>query len=244
MSLKEIWKPIPAEFGKEVTQRYAISNHGRAASYKDSNLKDLYILKPNDNHGFHQINIRHKGKNKSILFHRAVAAAFMKKPSPKHTMILHLDYNKKNNHTSNLKWATKTEHNKYVQNSPLVKLAREKRVVVGLFSRSLNEAKVRKMKEMIWNPKRKKTLAQIAAQFGVSEMNVYRIKSGEFWYHIHVEGEPIHPKYKTYLKNLEYHKKKDEKAQKALAKKTATKKTSAKKAVTSKKVTKKGKTKK
>ena len=216
MSAKETWKPIDLKRGHQAVQKYAISNHGRMSSYTDD-LKKAKILRVNNNGGFMQVNVRTDKKSKAVLIHRAVAEAFLKKPSPKHTFVLHLDYNKKNNHVSNLKWATQKEQIEHIKKSPYVIMAKKHRMVVGYHSKSLDAKKVERLKQMIWDPERKKTLAQIAKQFGVSEMNIYRIKSGEFWYHIHVDGEPMHPKYKDYLKNTEYHKKlrnKQEKEQK------------------------------
>ena len=61
---------------------------------------------------------------------------------------------------------------------------------------------------MIWDPKRKLSYKQIAEKFGVSEMQIYRIKTGQFWYHVRVENEPVHPKYKQNLSNIEYQEKK------------------------------------
>ncbi|MBS1635025.1 MAG: HNH endonuclease [Bacteroidetes bacterium] len=219
MSAKETWKPIDLKRGKNAVQKYAISTHGRMSSYTDD-LKKARILRVNNNGGFLQVNVRTDKKSRAVLIHRAVAEAFLKKPSPKHSFVLHLDYNKKNNHVSNLKWATRKEQIEHVKKSPYVIMSKKHRMVVGYHSKTLDAKKVEKLKQMIWDPERRKTLAQIARQFGVSEMNIYRIKSGEFWYHIHVEGEPIHPKYKEYLKNSEYHKKlreKEEKEQKKAA---------------------------
>ena len=85
--------------------------------------------------------------------------------------------------------------------SPAVKRAIKERVLQdGDYSKVLTEAKVRKMKTEIFDPKRKRTLKQIANAFGVSEMNVYRIKSGEFWYKVRVKNEPDNKKYSEYLK--------------------------------------------
>ena len=64
------------------------------------------------------------------------------------------------------------------------------------------------MKEELFDPKRKRTLKKIAAAYGVSEMNVYRIKSGEFWYKIKVKNEPDNKKYLEYLKMKKNAKKK------------------------------------
>jgi hypothetical protein len=90
------------------------------------------------------------------------------------------------------------EHRK---SSPAVKRAIKERVLQnGDYSKVLTEGKVRKMKTEIFDPKRKRTLKQIAGAYGVSEMNVYRIKSGEFWYKVRVKHEPENKKYNDYIK--------------------------------------------
>jgi len=81
---------------------------------------------------------------------------------------------------------------------------------------------------MIWDPKRKLSLKKIAEKFGVSEMQIYRIKTGQFWFHVRVENEPLHPKYKQNLKNILFHSKKAEKEKLNSLKKLAVKKIKAK----------------
>jgi hypothetical protein len=97
----------------------------------------------------------------------------------------------------------------------------------------LTEKTVAQLKQQIWDPKRKLSFKKLAEKYGVSEMQIYRIKSGEFWYHVKVENEPVHAKYKQNLSNIAYHEKKDKKenavkAKKAV-KKPVAKKTKAKK---------------
>ena len=45
----------------------------------------------------------------------------------------------------------------------------------------LNTEKLKVFKEAINNPKRKLTYKLMAAKYGVSEITLYRIKSGENW---------------------------------------------------------------
>ena len=45
----------------------------------------------------------------------------------------------------------------------------------------LNATQVKTIKDIINNPKRKLTYKQLAAKYKVSEMTLYRIKSGENW---------------------------------------------------------------
>ena len=43
-----------------------------------------------------------------------------------------------------------------------------------------------RIKKMLANPNRKTRLRLIAKQFGISEMQLYRIKSGENWGHVEI----------------------------------------------------------
>ncbi|MFO0414009.1 MAG: helix-turn-helix domain-containing protein, partial [Bacteroidota bacterium] len=45
----------------------------------------------------------------------------------------------------------------------------------------LTPSQVRTVKKMIEDPRRKLTYKQIAKKYNVSEMTIYRIKSGENW---------------------------------------------------------------
>lgn len=234
---KEIWKPVTHIKGK-TSKKYAVSSKGRLASY-DKNIEDRYVLKQHLNGGFPMATIHVEGKSKALFSHQAIGAAFLKKHSPKCKFVIHLDYNKANNDISNLKWATKDEQVEHSKKSPFVLQAAARKVYTGATARKLDEKKVIALKKEIWNPKRKASLKQIAAKYGIAEMNLYRIKNGELWFHVHIEGEPLFPKYKAQLKNIEFHEKVAAKVKKAAPKK-AVKKAAPKKAVkktTPKKVT-------
>jgi hypothetical protein len=66
------------------------------------------------------------------------------------------------------------------QNSPQ-KIAYKKRQANKTEGLKLNVIKVKAIKEAINNPKRKLTYKQMAEKYDVSEMTLYRIKSGENW---------------------------------------------------------------
>jgi hypothetical protein len=59
----------------------------------------------------------------------------------------------------------------------------------------------------------------LAAKYDIAEMNLYRIKSGIFWYHIHADGEPVWNNYKTFLKNTKLAEKQAKQDKAALDKK-------------------------
>lgn len=200
---KEIWKPV-THIKEKTSKKYAVSNKARLASY-DYKIDDLFILKQHVNGGFPMVTIHGENKTKALFAHHAVAHTFLKKPSPRYKYVLHLDYNKANNNPSNLKWATKEEQVEHSKKSPYVLASAAHKVYSGAMSKKLNEKKVIQLKNEIWNPKRKLTFKQLASKYGIAEMNLYRIKNGLLWFHVHVEGEPIFEKYKAQLKNIEFH---------------------------------------
>ena len=89
-------------------------------------------------------------------------------------------YREEDNNFKNLKWATIEEVGSHQQDSPQ-KIAYKKRQANKTEGLKLNVAKVRTIKEAINNPRRKLTYKQMAIKYNVSEMTLYRIKSGENW---------------------------------------------------------------
>lgn len=216
---KELWKQIPLKKGS-TTRNYAVSTHGRLASF-DDNMNDKLVLKLHNSSGFPRIGVNINGKSKAIFPHHAIGAVFLKKHNPKCKYVIHLDHNKENNHISNLKWATPKEQIEHNKKSPHVLKAIKNKIYTGGTAKKLDEKKVTALKKEIWNPKRKLTMKQLAEKYGIAEMNLYRIKSGELWFHVHVEGEPIHAKYKQQLKNIELKEKTDKSASKTSATKVS-----------------------
>jgi hypothetical protein len=101
---------------------------------------------------------------------------------------LHLDRKRDNDDYRNLKWATKEEMEAHSRNSPFVKEAQKKLIEHNLNSdgRKLTVTKVMLIKKLLAKPDQKTRLKMIAKQFGVSEMQIRRIKSGENWSQIKI----------------------------------------------------------
>lgn len=197
----EVWKPILLE-GVKPSVPYMISNLGRFGVMAANGKVEVRSFKPSG--GYYRYNIRHRGRNKAIFLFKEVARAFLRKPSSVHKFVIHKDHNYLNDKVENLSWATAAQHRLHAAQSPNSKKARARRVIAkSSHSKLLDEKSVRALKTMIWDPKRKLPLKQIAERFGVSEMQIYRIKNGEFWFHVHVPHEPLHKKYLQNLKNLE-----------------------------------------
>jgi predicted DNA binding protein len=75
----------------------------------------------------------------------------------------------------------------HYENNPNVKKARREAFGRHRYKgHKLTETDVRRIKKKIFDPNRKTRLKMIAKQFGISEMQLYRIKSGENWGHVKI----------------------------------------------------------
>ena len=201
---KETWKTIKID-GRKPSVPYAVSNHGRFGVMRNGKV-EVRTFKPTG--GTYRYNTRQQGKNKAIFITQEVAKAFLGRASSKQKYIIHKDHNYLNDHVDNLKWASMDEHRAHTIHSPASILAREKKAITkSSHAKVLTDKDVKELKTKIWDPKRKLSFKALAEKYGVSEMQIYRIKSGEFWYHIKVENEPIHPKYKQNLSNIVFQEK-------------------------------------
>ncbi len=189
---EEEWRSLI--FPKEASPRknYAVSNYGRIAAYTDE-LKSGKILKGGLIGGYPSLKIRINRKDKTHYVHKLVGEAFITGQSELRNRLIHLDYNKKNNHISNLKWVSKEDYLVHQRGNPAVIKAKEKQAqFLPEVGHKLTTTDVMRIKKKIWDPDRKTRLRMIAKQFGISEMQLYRIKSGENWSHVRVENEPEH----------------------------------------------------
>lgn len=179
----ELWKEF-TDIPLGIKFRYSVSNYGRVVSYKDS-FEEGNLLKGSLIGGYPILKIRPKGKDKTYYIHRLIGDLFLTKKSGDQVYILHLDYNKANNHTANLRWATKREMELHQLNSPFVKKARAQRIInKPQKGQKLTSTQVMLLKKKIFDPNRKTRFKLLAKQFGISEMQLYRIKSGQNWSHI------------------------------------------------------------
>ncbi len=176
----EVWKQILFSGHKQLRKKYAVSSHGRAASFNDRIEKDGKLLNGSLTSGYRTLNLHVENGNGTIYIHREVAKLFCKKPTPKYKYVIHVNHKKKDNHFKNLRWATLDTVSSHQQNSP-EKIAYKKRQANRTVGLKLNAAQVKTIKDIINNPKRKITYKKLAAKYKVSEMTLYRIKSGENW---------------------------------------------------------------
>ena len=183
-SLKnEDWKEVKMPKGA-LRYRYAISNLGRIASFT-SKIPDGKLLSGTSIGGYPTLNVKPFGENKTYYIHKLVAQLFATKGNPKQKYVIHKDHIKANNKAKNLKWATKEEMEKHQQKSPLVLKARQERMNKPIYKgHKLTSKVVKQIKQKIFSKSRSQSMKEIAKQFKISEMQLYRIKSGENWAHV------------------------------------------------------------
>lgn len=170
----EKWKEV--EFDDKISEKekFKISNYGRLINCKGPEevlVKEYFI------NGYQNLPLKQKknGKSTSRYVHKLVAQHFLEKNDG--VFVIHLDYDKKNNRIDNLKWATKREKEIHQFSNPEYK----NRIRKKPYNSKLTETQVIRIKRKINDPNRRTRMKIIARQFGISEMQLYRIKTGENW---------------------------------------------------------------
>jgi len=176
----EVWKPLIFSGWRQLRNRYAVSNQGRIASYKKDILQDGKLLSGSLTTGYRTLNL-HRPDNKGTLYiHREMAKLFSKRPSPSYKFVIHRNHNKLDNKISNLRWTTLEQMIAHQQNSPS-KIAYKEKQANRTEGLKLTATQVKKIKGILNNKNRNITIKKLAENYGVSEMTMYRIKSGENW---------------------------------------------------------------
>ena len=178
----------------EANKKYFVSNYGNIKTRRiskdgkaiEKELKGSLI----DGYrylGFSRI-VNGEKTNYHYSFHYLVGLLFLEHDPKKHTHVIHLDYKRSNNVVTNLKWATKEEMLAHAKKSPYVIQAKKNLIEHNLKAdgRKLTTTKVMLIKKILARPEQKTRLKMIAKQFGVSEMQIRRIASGENWGHVKV----------------------------------------------------------
>jgi hypothetical protein len=165
----EVWKQISfTDF------KYEVSNYGRVRSYCQD-ADNGKILNPSQIGGFRVVSLKYKNKSKHFLVHKLVAQAFAPKTSNDQTVVIHLDWNKSNNHYTNLQWSTKADS--YKRMHKRLQEERKKKGKVVTYSK-LKLEEVALIKSMLNRGVKQKLIAKM---FCISEMQITRIKRGENW---------------------------------------------------------------
>jgi hypothetical protein len=158
----EIWKPVVGFEGI-----YEVSNHGQIRSLKTGKIKKITIDK-STNRPF--LNLWKNNKQFVVRVHKLVLEAFVGK-CPKGLECCHNDGNSFNNHIDNLRWDT---HQSNIHD----------RIKHGTSNRGERCGTAKLTLEQV-RAIRKDTRLQkeIAAQYGVNQNTISRIKNGIRWKH-------------------------------------------------------------
>lgn len=176
----EEWKPLQFPGWKELRKKYALSSLGRIASYSEDIHQDGKLLEGSLTTGYKTLNLHRPGNNGTLYIHREIARLFIKKSSVKYRYVIHVNHNKLDNSVKNLRWATLDEMIEHQQNSP-AKIAYKKVQANRKIGLKLSADQVKGIKRVLSSKNRNVTIRQLAEKYGVSEMTMYRIKSGENW---------------------------------------------------------------
>jgi hypothetical protein len=176
----ETWKPLEFPGWKQLRKKYALSSLGRVASYSGNITEDGKLLNGSLTTGYKTLNLHRPGNNGTLYIHREIARLYLKKNSPKHRYVVHLNHNKLDNSVKNLKWATLEDMIQHQQKSP-AKIAYKKIQANRTVGLKLTATQVKSIKKTLSSKNRQLTIKKLADKYGVSEMTMYRIKSGENW---------------------------------------------------------------
>lgn len=171
--------------------KYAVSNRGRLISFSTT-IQQGTLLKGALTDGYRTLRytkvLNGKKKYTSIFIYKLVGEFFIPKTSEDQMHLIHLDYVRDNDSVNNLKWVTYEEMQAHIKKSPHVIRSKQKLIEHNLKAdgRKLTSTNVIHLKKLLANPNNKTRIKMLAKQFGISEMQIYRIKSGENWGHIKV----------------------------------------------------------
>jgi glycosyltransferase involved in cell wall biosynthesis len=172
----EAWKYVP-----ESNNRYMVSNYGRVKSFIYDKEKGR-IMNLSLTNNFYTIKLKIDKQDCNYFIHKLVASLWLQKPSELHNHVIHIDWNSKNNHLSNLAWATKAEVIERI-----AKRQREK-IFSPNYKKQINNSKLKEQDVVLLKSMLQRGVphVKIAKLFCISDMQVTRIKRGENWGHVKV----------------------------------------------------------
>ncbi|OFX84359.1 MAG: hypothetical protein A2W99_01170 [Bacteroidetes bacterium GWF2_33_16] len=172
----EIWKPMIIKDMPD-NKDYDISNYGRVKSFK-TNKEAGAIINGSILKGYKILNLKDSNGRSTKYVHKLVAENFIPKENDLQIYVIHLDFDKSNNHVENLKWVTRTTMFAHQKINPNYKR--------GTINYSkLTETEVIRLKLKLKRGKFK--LYKLAKEFGITHTQLNRIRSGENWGHVKID---------------------------------------------------------
>lgn len=184
--LNEAWKPVIYKNIKE-GDKYEVSNYGRIR-YFNRNLNVWQVKNNTIIHGYPYYTWFKTNRgwkyNTSKCVHKLVAIAFCHRPNEEHKFVIHLNFEKADNHFKNLKWVTPEELRLHKRKNPYVQDALHNKSQKNK-SFKLTETEVIRLKMKL--KRSKNPFYKIAKEFGISHTQLKRIRRGENWGHVKID---------------------------------------------------------
>lgn len=172
--MTEIWKEVPGYTGI-----YEVSSFGRVRTVEGKKTysarhgvrrwKSRVLREKNPKGRDVRVSLWKDKKEKSFLVHRLVAMAFLPNPENKAT-VNHKDGNPRNNHVTNLEWATYKENNNHAFNTGLIRTAVPVEVTEKSTGRVIKFRSISKARDFLHR--------NISSQSDMTEIDGYLIKVG------------------------------------------------------------------
>ncbi|MCG8410286.1 MAG: NUMOD4 motif-containing HNH endonuclease [Bacteroidales bacterium] len=173
----EMWKPIDIE-GMALNEKYQVSNYGRIKSFKVDKENGI-IINGSNLKGYKILNIKLDGNKRTTKYvHKLVAECFIPKDNDQQQYVIHLDFDKTNNHCENLKWVTRETMFAHQKINPNYKRG-------AINYSKLTETDVIRLKKKLARGKNK--LYKLAKEFGITHTQLNRIRKGENWGHVKID---------------------------------------------------------
>ncbi len=166
------------DYPNELWKKIIFENYGRVIK-KKGDTQDL--VKVSLLNGYQVVLVKKKDKGSkrfSLYLHKLMGQNFLEKEDEQ-KFVIHLNYDKLDNRLENLRWASRREKEIHQFKNPIYK-TRPKVIPTS----KLTEVRVRLIKRKLFDPNRRTRLKMIAKQFGISTMQLHRIKTGENWGHV------------------------------------------------------------
>ena len=166
---KEIWRPV-----KDFNGWYEVSNLGRVMRVRPGKATHCgLILKPStSNRGRLRVTLTKNGQSKTMEVAMIVASSFLP-PRPNGLQINHIDYNCKNNESTNLEFVTPSENILHAYKHGFVGGVGERQHLAKLKSKDISLI-------------RKSPLGSsaLAMHYGVSRATIKAVRAHRTWKHI------------------------------------------------------------
>lgn len=187
----EIWENISFEDFDSEREEMQVSNYGRIKKRK-LNEENFILVKQTIVNKFYTFTYPSKSKvnkygkkaRKSLYVHKIVANTFLEKEEHK-KFVIHKNHNLADNTLSNLMFANQKELTAHQLSNPK-RIEADKAKLKKATYYKLTETEVIRLKKKLNKPNQRTRMKMIAKEFGISTMQLHRIKTGENWGHVKV----------------------------------------------------------